>query len=140
MFAADALLSGLLTVSTRLTALVLVSAATAGCHDGASTSEGCDVTLTDSQLDENAASYGGAIIIRDATLVVTDSIVNENGSSASGAGVYLYQSTMTMTDSLIESNLAEGTAGGVAVDDSDFTCTGSTSTASQGFTYSSAAV
>ncbi len=99
-----------------------------GTLGGGIVSQGCDVTMADSQLDENDADYGGGILIGEATFTVTDSSINDNYATYDGGGAYVYQGTMTLTDSLVDSNLADRKGGGVGVDGSDLTCTGTTST------------
>jgi hypothetical protein len=98
------------------------------------------VTLTDSSIEGNTASYGGGGIFNEfGTVTLTNSVVSNNLAGSVGGGIFNNQGTvtsdfvsvtgneagfqgggifnsfgtLTLTDSLIEGNIAGDSAGGI---------------------------
>ena len=73
------------------------------------------MTVTDSTISGNTASYeGGGIYNNGGTMTVTDSTISGNtAGSNGGGGIFNYSGTMTVADSTISGNTASSGGGGI---------------------------
>ena len=73
------------------------------------------MTVTDSTISGNTASYeGGGIYNNGGTMTVTDSTISGNtAGSNGGGGIFNYSGTMTVADSIISDNTASSGGGGI---------------------------
>ena len=90
------------------------------------------MTVTDSTISGNTASYeGGGIYNNGGTMTVTDSTISGNtAGSNGGGGIFNYSGTMTVADSIISGNTASYDGGGIYNNSSTSTMTVTDSTIS----------
>ncbi len=75
---------------------------------------GGTVTVSDSTLAHNSATYGGGGIYNyRGTLTVSDSTLADNSASYDGGGIYNYRGTLTVSDSTLDHNSAGYGGGGI---------------------------
>jgi len=114
------------------------SAASVG---GAVYVEGCDLSVSRTEISDSAADYGGGMAVMDGDATLMDSTLLRNGATYSGGGVYADGSSgastgLSMRYSLAEDNTADY-GGGIALIEAGLSCVGETSV-DQGFLSNSA--
>ena len=109
-----------------------ISGNTASYEGGGIYNNGGTMTVTDSTISGNTASSGGGGITNAGTMTVTDSTIsgNSTGSGGSGGGIFNYSGTMTVADSTISGNTASYDGGGIYNNSSTSTMTVTDSTIS----------
>src|SRR5690606_38958345 len=71
-------------------------------------------TILESTFIENRASFGAGIYVSHGTLVVSNSVFTQNGSSGTGAAITNTFGTITIADTLMDSNIAYARGGGIS--------------------------
>ena len=72
------------------------------------------LTLTNSTVSGNSASYAGGIYNGSGTLTLTNSTISENTASSYAGGIYNYSGIpLTITNSTVSGNTASSYAGGI---------------------------
>ncbi len=98
--------------------------------------------LTDSELSNNSADYGGAVFLSTSDMNLTDSTIADNVSVSNGGAGYIYAyegaSSINLNDSLVTGNTSTNGYGGAFYMDgyyyaADLSCSG-TSSATSGIT------
>lgn len=90
-----------------------------GAGGGVFVSNNSNVTITDSEIQNNTGTRGGGIYVDNSTVEVEDSTIDNNTATdvpsdsptsnhGLGGGIYSFDSTLTVTDSTISNNTAEG--------------------------------
>jgi hypothetical protein len=95
-----------ITVTLKQLALTLGDAGTG--DGGAVESRYADLTLDACDIDDNAATNGAGVDVRDGSLRVLRSFIFRNYATADGGGINVSQGTVTIDDSTIHANHADG--------------------------------
>ena len=74
---------------------------------------GGTVTITDSTISGNSASYGAGVVTENGTVTLTNSTVSGNSASGWAGGIWNYSGTLTLTNSTVSGNSASATGGGI---------------------------
>jgi hypothetical protein len=113
--------------STLILSDVTIGGADSGLGGGLFV-DGCDISITDSEIYENAAEYGAGMFIYSGTVDITDSQIWGNVADYTGGGAALEgasgTATLDLVDTVVTGNEGYYGAGLSAIYDSTITCTG----------------
>jgi hypothetical protein len=70
-----------------------------------------DLTISDSDIEDNSAAYGGGIEVDYGALQISDTTIEGNSATTSGGGLFLHDGAATFTDVSIIDNEATTGAG-----------------------------
>ena len=76
------------------------------------------LTLDTSTLDANGAGYGGGIYVTRGTVILTNATFDKNAANAQGGGIYIYKTTNASFTNLTFVGNDAYTGGGIAMYDS----------------------
>ncbi len=87
---------------------------------------GNPVVLENNTFITNTADMGGGLSVRDATLTMTDNLVQDNLAYHYAGGATIYQCNATVADNTFEENRSQGWGGGLDATWGDLLLTGNT--------------
>ena len=107
---------------------MVISNADSGLGGGLYVSGACDIAAFDTEISENAASYGAGMIILDGSVSFTDSMIWGNVAEFTGGGAALEgasaATSLALVDTLVTENEGYYGAGLSAIYEATITCTG----------------
>jgi hypothetical protein len=74
---------------------------------------GTQLSITDSDISQNSAGYGGAFLLGETNLSASRCRIESNSASGDGGGFFLGEASLTIVDSLVHMNTARD-GGGIA--------------------------